>query len=251
MNAIGLAAHRISHGYGPVGALEDVSFAVAAGQRAAFLGPTGCGKSTLLRILAGLIAPAHGRVSFDHRVDSAPPIAYMPQGETLLPWRTALRNATLGAEIAGVDRQEAALQARSLFRRFGLDGFEDSWPDALSGGMRQRVALLRTVLLGQPVLLLDEPFSGLDAITRSDLQGWFLDLLDVAAHTVVLVTHDVDEALRLADDIYVLSPRPGRIVDHIRVSDSTEVPRPADITTRQDFAMMKRRVLESLASGSR
>jgi ABC-type nitrate/sulfonate/bicarbonate transport system ATPase subunit len=164
-----------------------------------------------------------------------------------LPWRTALKNATLGARVTRGDTAAADERARELFTRFGLAGFEDAWPGELSGGMRQRVALLRTVLLTRPVLLLDEPFGALDQITRTDLQGWFTELLASGRHTTLLVTHDIDEALRLADEVVVLSPRPGRVVDRISVSEPQ--PRHPTRLTEPDFAMMKRRVLTALQPG--
>jgi ABC-type nitrate/sulfonate/bicarbonate transport system ATPase subunit len=170
----------------------------------------------------------------------------MPQGDTLLPWRTALQNATLGARVAG-DHATVEARARELFTRFGLAGFEEAWPGQLSGGMRQRVALLRTVLLDRPVMLLDEPFGALDQITRADLQDWFTDLLDDGRYTTLLVTHDIDEALRLADEVVVLSPRPGRVVDRISVHAAR--PRHPMRLTDPDFAMMKRRVLTALRPG--
>jgi ABC-type nitrate/sulfonate/bicarbonate transport system ATPase subunit len=171
----------------------------------------------------------------------------MPQGDTLLAWRRARDNATLGAQIAGHDMTAARERVTTLFARFGLSGFEESWPRQLSGGMRQRVALLRTVMTDQPVLLLDEPFAALDAITRTDLQGWLTQLLQSEQRTTLLVTHDVDEALRLADQIIVLSARPGRVVD--RITLPTARPRTLLQTTAEDFAIVKRQVLTALTHG--
>jgi ABC-type nitrate/sulfonate/bicarbonate transport system ATPase subunit len=236
----------LSHAYGLRSVLDDVSFDIAPGGLTALIGPTGCGKSTILRILAGLLAPDNGSASMDGRSILGRPgeCAYMPQGDTLLPWRRARANAMLGAQIAGYDLVAAHVRTASLFTRFGLAGFEESWPRELSGGMRQRVALLRTVLTGHPVLLLDEPFAALDAVTRTDLQGWLSHLLQSEQRTTLLVTHDVDETLRLADQILVLSPRPGRIVDQITL----KAPRPRDLLqiTEEDFTIVKRRVLGAL-----
>ncbi|WP_082515938.1 ABC transporter ATP-binding protein [Cellulomonas sp. Leaf395] len=206
-------------GVGDVVALHDVALRVEVEEFVAVVGPSGCGKSTLLRVLAGLtpsgatvtgrpVDPARGRDT-----------AWMPQRDGLLPWRRALPNALVGARIAGQDRVVAEARARALFDAFGLAGFERAWPHELSGGMRQRLALLRTCLPGRPVLLLDEPFGALDAITRRRMNGWLAGL-DLAGHgrqggagrAVVLVTHDVDEALLLADRVVVLSDRPGRVV---------------------------------------
>jgi ABC-type nitrate/sulfonate/bicarbonate transport system ATPase subunit len=197
-------------GVSDVVALHDVDLQVAIGEFVAVVGPSGCGKSTLLRVLAGL-TPTGASVTGRSAVGAA--TAWMPQRDGLLPWRRALPNALVGARIAGIDRTVADERARALFDAFGLAGFERAWPHELSGGMRQRLALLRTCLPGRPVLLLDEPFGALDAITRRRMNAWLAGL-DLAGHgrAVVLVTHDVDEALLLADRVVVLSDRPGRVV---------------------------------------
>jgi putative hydroxymethylpyrimidine transport system ATP-binding protein len=233
----------LTHRYGELDVLDDITFAVAPGGMTAVVGPTGCGKSTLLRILAGLIRQTAGNVSIPGGA------AYMPQGDTLLPWRTALANATLGAELTGQDRSATARRASELFDRFGLAGFERAWPSELSGGMRQRVALLRTVIAGRATLLLDEPFAALDAITRTDLQGWLAELLSVESLTALLVTHDVDEALRLADQVLVMSPRPGRILTRFKVP--LPRPRSAETITQPELATLKRRVIAVLADARR
>ncbi|WP_082571047.1 ABC transporter ATP-binding protein [Cellulomonas sp. Root485] len=198
-------------------ALQDVGLQVRVGEFVAVVGPSGCGKSTLLRVLAGLTPTGAtvtgGAVTRLVNPAGGPATAWMPQRDGLLPWRRALPNALVGARIAGMDRAVADERARALFDEFGLAGFERSWPHELSGGMRQRLALLRTCLPGRPVLLLDEPFGALDAITRRRMNAWLAGL-DLAGHgrAVVLVTHDVDEALLLADRVVVLSDRPGRVV---------------------------------------
>lgn len=241
-----IAVADLSHRFEALPVVQDVTFTVAPGEICALIGPTGCGKSTVLRVLAGLLIPTAGSATIDGTSTVGRPglAAYMPQTDTLLPWRRALANATLGAELAGTDREVARRDARRLFARFGLSGFEEYWPSRLSGGMRQRVALLRTVLTGRSAILLDEPFGALDAITRSDLQGWLDDLLRHEERTTLLVTHDVDEALRLSDRILVLSARPGRIVDDVAVPG--ERPRDPMQLTDPDFAIVKRRVLEAL-----
>ncbi|MEN0129134.1 MAG: ABC transporter ATP-binding protein [Brevundimonas sp.] len=208
-------------------ALDDVSLAVAAGEFVAVIGPSGCGKSTLLRVLAGLV-PAGAAVSADElRVPTLPDgrraTAWMPQGDSLLPWRRALPNALVGASIGRLDRASSRARAQAMFSEFGLAGFERAWPHELSGGMRQRLALARTCLPGLPVLLLDEPFGALDALTRRRMNAWLAELsLAGSSGAVLLVTHDVDEALLLADRVLVMSERPGRIVADVDVRSTPD-----------------------------
>ena len=225
---------NVTRRYPRVTALEGVDLSVARGEVVAVVGPSGCGKSTLLELIAGLQQPDEGSVSAEEA-------SYMPQRDLLLPWRDALSNAALALECEGVPRREARRRAEPLFERFGLAEFEDARPAALSGGMRQRVAFLRTLLPGRPVLLLDEPLVSLDSITRASMQRWLADALAREPRTVVLVTHDVDEAVFLADRVVVLSPRPGRVVADIDV----HIDRPRDVTSA-DFSAVKRRALEAL-----
>jgi ABC-type nitrate/sulfonate/bicarbonate transport system ATPase subunit len=224
--------------FGELVALDHLTLSVREGEIVALVGPSGCGKSTLLELLAGLQEPDEGTVT-------AAPGAYMPQRDLLLPWRGALANAALALECAGVGKADARGQALPLFERFGLGGFEDARPYELSGGMRQRVALARTFLSGRPLLLLDEPFASLDQITRGSLQEWLAGALREEPRTVVLVTHDVQEALYLADRVAVMSPRPGRIVDEIEVPIKRPRPRRATVTSRE-FAALEERALEAL-----
>jgi ABC-type nitrate/sulfonate/bicarbonate transport system ATPase subunit len=239
-----LSLRRVTRRYGDLTALEGIDLELRAGAVTAVVGPSGCGKSTLLELVAGLQEPDEGSIgvlganSAAARRDSC---AYMPQRDLLLPWRDALGNAALALECQGVPRAEARRRAVPLFERFGLAEFERVRPAALSGGMRQRVAFLRTLLPGRPVLLLDEPFGALDAITRSDLQEWLAAALAEEPRTVLLVTHDVDEAVFLADRIVVLSPRPGRVVADFDV----DLPRPRSVTG-PGFAELKARALEAL-----
>jgi len=200
--------------YGDVQALVGVSIEVASGETIGLVGRSGCGKSTLLRLIAGLEAPDAGRVAVAGAEDEADRLeqcALMPQADLLMPWRDALGNASLPLENAGVDRRNARAQAAGLFAELGLDGFEQARSWELSGGMRQRVAFARTLLAGKPVLLLDEPFGALDAITRGEMQEWLAGALRARQRTTVLVTHDLDEALRLCDRVVVLTTRPGRV----------------------------------------
>ena len=229
-------------------ALDRLDLTVAEGEVVAVLGPSGCGKSTLLELMAGLQEPDGGRV----RVASASgaagrreACALMPQRDLLLPWRDGLANAALALECAGVPRREARRRAQPLFERFGLARFERSRPAELSGGMRQRVAFVRTLLSGRPVLLLDEPFGALDSITRGSMQEWLAGALAAEPRTVVLVTHDVEEALVLADRVAVLSPRPGRVVAELPV----ELPRPRarrELLADPAFAELRAEAMEAL-----
>ena len=228
----------VTRRFGPVTAIEDLSLTVDAGEVVALVGPSGCGKSTLLELLAGLQKPDGGWVG-------AEAAAYMPQRDLLLPWRSALANAALALECAGVRKADARREAQPLFERFGLGGFERARPSELSGGMRQRVALARTFLSGRPLVLLDEPFASLDQITRGSLQEWLADALREEPRTVVLVTHDVQEALYLADRVAIMSPRPGRIVAEIAVPIERPRPRRETITSR-DFAALERLALDAL-----
>jgi NitT/TauT family transport system ATP-binding protein len=200
----------------PVVALRDVSLHVAPGELVAVVGPSGCGKTTLLELVCGLQAPDAGTVA-------AAAAVLMPQRDLLLPWLSAIDNAALAPRVAGASRAAARERAHPLFATFGLEGFEAARPDELSGGMRQRVAFLRTLLAGKPLLCLDEPFASLDALTRREMQEWLAGALAREPRTVLLVTHDVEEAVLLADRVVVLAPRPGRVVAELAVP--TERPR--------------------------
>ena len=229
-----LSFRKVTRRYGALTALAGIDLDLRANAVTAVVGPSGCGKSTLLELVAGLQEPDEGEITRQ-------PSAYMPQRDLLLPWRDALGNAALALECQGVPRAEARRRAEPLFERFGLSEFDHVRPAALSGGMRQRVAFLRTLLQGRPVLLLDEPFGALDAITRADLREWLAAALVEEPRTVLLVTHDTEEAIFLADRIVVLSPRPGRVVADFEV----DLPRPRSITDRA-FIELKARALEAL-----
>ncbi len=215
---------RFRHQGGWLGVLQNVSLTVSRHQFVSLLGPSGCGKSTLCNIVAGLFPPDEGTIL----LDGAPlgpergRVAYMQQKDLLLPWRSVIDNAILGMEIQGVSRSAARVEARQMLHRFGLEGFERAYPALLSGGMRQRVALVRTLLCKRDLLVLDEPFGALDAMTRSAMQGYLLRLQAEFGRTVLFITHDVEEAILLSDRIYVLTARPGRI----RAEVTIDLPRP-------------------------
>ena len=203
-------------------ALSGLSMEAEKGSFTAVIGPSGCGKSTILHLLAGMLTPDSGRIVREGKA------ALMPQEDMLLPWRTVLQNAVLGVELAGGPVKQALAKAEKLLPLCGLQGFAGSYPAQLSGGMRQRAALLRTYLAGGDFWLLDEPFAKLDALTREGLQDWLLRVARSAGVGVVLVTHDLDEAIFLADSVYVLSARPGKVIGHFRPRHGSERRRDAE-----------------------
>src|SRR5215207_4557844 len=232
----GVALTGVVKAYGAVRALDGVSLRVRPRETLAVVGPSGCGKSTLLELVCGLQEPDAGTID-------AAPAALMPQHDGLLPWLSALDNAGLALRVAGRSKADARAAAHEHFAAFGLEGFERARPAELSGGMRQRVAFLRTLLAGRPVLCLDEPFGALDALTRLQMQRWLEGALAREPRTVLLVTHDVEEAVLLADRVALVSPRPGRIVSVLDVA----LPRPR---ARDDRAVveLRERALELLGA---
>ncbi len=234
--------------FGGVDVLGGLDLDVASGEFVAVVGPSGAGKTTLLRVAAGLVAPSAGDVRLG---DSAPQpglTAYQPQRDLLLPWRRVLSNTTLAADAAGVDRAASRRRASDLLERFGLGGFTRAWPDQLSGGMRQRVAVLRTHLSPAPVVLFDEPLGSLDALTRRELQRWLEQLHVDQPRTTILVTHDIEEALLLAGRVVVMSPRPSQVT---AVHDVVlPRPRPEGIELAGDFVGARAAILADLAASS-
>ncbi len=227
-------------------ALAPVDLDIAAGRFVSLIGPSGCGKTTIFNIVAGLQQPTTGRVLIEGEdiTGFIGLVGYMLQKDLLLPWRTVLDNVALGMEIRGMRLKEARERALPLLRRYGLGGFEHHHPPALSGGMRQRAALLRTLLIDMDVILLDEPFGALDAQTKARLQEWLLGLFADFGRTVVFVTHDVEEAVFLSDEIYVMASGPGRIIDRLPI----DLPRPRDrsIVTTPRFMAIKKYCLDLL-----
>jgi NitT/TauT family transport system ATP-binding protein len=224
-----LTVQDVTKSFGATPVLTGIDLHVPSRSLTALLGPSGCGKTTLLELVCGLQQPDAGTVD-------ARPAVLMPQRDLLLPWMTALDNAALALRIAHERRDAARERARPVFEALGLEGFERARPRELSGGMRQRVAFARTLLSGRPVLCLDEPFGALDALTRREMQEWLAGALAREPRTVVLVTHDVEEALRLADRVLVVSPRPGRVVAEL----------PGKPATDADLLALRERALEAL-----
>jgi ABC-type nitrate/sulfonate/bicarbonate transport system ATPase subunit len=235
-------------------ALQDVNFVIEPGQFITLIGPSGCGKSTLFNIIAGLEeSDGDGSVLFQgqpqkHR-DLLGKVSFMPQKDLLFPWRTVLDNAALALEVEGMPRRAARRKAAALFPEFGLQDFENHYPRQLSGGMRQRVALMRTFLFERELLLLDEPFGALDALTRSMMQRWLLDIWARHRRTVLFITHDIDEAIFLGDRVIVMSARPGTV----RCDEAVNLPRPrsSDVMLTPEFLDIKRRLLAVVEEESR
>ncbi len=220
-------------------ALAPVDVTIKKGRFVSLIGPSGCGKSTLFNIIAGLQEPTEGYVLIDGDDSTGiiGRVGYMLQKDLLLPWRTVVDNIALGMEIKGVPLSQARERALPFIRRYGLAGFEKVHPRKLSGGMRQRAALLRTLLIDTDIILLDEPFGALDAQTRMKMQEWLLTLWSDVGKTVVFITHDVEEAIFLSDEIHVMGTRPGRIVESIEVPLGR--PRPRSITSSAEFNALK------------
>jgi len=229
-----------------VTALQGVSLKAFEQEFVTLIGPSGCGKSTLFNVVSGLLQPDRGEVCIDARcvVQRLGRMGYMPQKDLLLPWRNVLDNVILCAELNGIPKAESYRLAEQLLPLFGLEGFAQSYPSALSGGMKQRAALLRTFLCQKEIVLLDEPFGALDAITRGDMQKWLLDVWEQFRQTILFITHDVEEAVFLSDRIYVMSPRPGRISLEVTV----DFPRPRDrkLVADPHFMALREQLFEAL-----
>ena len=240
-----VSKHLVQHGR-RLTVLHGVHLYAAAGEFISIIGPSGCGKSTLLNIIAGLSQPSSGAIYLDerHTAHRLGCVGYMQQKDLLLPWRDVLANVILGLELQGVPRRLARARARTLIEQFGLKGFEHAYPYALSGGMRQRAAFLRTLLPEHEVYLLDEPFGALDALYRTQLHEWLLRLWETFHKTMVLVTHDVDEAIFLSDRVYVMTARPGRV----KLVQPIDLPRPRrlETLTEPSFVAIKATLLAAL-----
>jgi ABC-type nitrate/sulfonate/bicarbonate transport system ATPase subunit len=232
----------VTKSFGTRRVLDGIDLAVRQGEFVSVIGPSGCGKSTVFGIVAGLDSPDSGSVS-------APTCAHMPQKDLLFPWRSVLENTALGLEVQRLPKKQARARAAELFPRFGLAGFEDARPHQLSGGMRQRAALLRTVVQDRSVLLLDEPFGALDSLTRTEMQTWLQDVWQQYRWTVLMITHDVREAVFLSDRVIVLSARPATVRREVVV----DLPRPRElpIVTSPEFAAVERELIEVLHDESR
>ncbi|EHB63476.1 ABC transporter ATP-binding protein [Paenibacillus lactis] len=219
--------------------LEELSLRVLPGEFVSIIGPSGSGKSTLFHIIGGLIAPDAGQVLMEGREVTGEKgrIAYMPQQPALFPWRTIEDNVLLPEELRGTSKASARAHARAWMERAGLGGFEQAYPHTLSGGMQQRAAFLRALMSPQEVMCLDEPFSALDALTRSDMQRWLLDIWEDTRRSVLMITHHIEEALLLSDSIYILSARPGSVLKRVEVPFTR--PRREDLLLDPSFIELK------------
>ncbi len=242
-----LTAEKITMSFEGERVIEDVSLHLNEGEIVSLLGVSGSGKSTIFNVLSGLYSPDEGKVFLDNTdiTGKAGKISYMLQKDLLLPHYTIIDNVSLPLVIKGEKKKAAREKADPLFKEFGLEGTQKKYPSELSGGMKQRAALLRTYLASEGVALLDEPFSALDTITKSAIHSWYLDIMKKINLSTIFVTHDIDEAILLSDRIYILSGKPGRITDEIRI----ELPKPRsnkDVMT-EPFIEYKKMIAEKIA----
>ena len=248
-----LELRAINKTFGPVAALSGLQASVAPGEFVTVVGPSGCGKSTLFNIVAGLEEPDPGGIlRFEgkscHSADLLGRVSFMPQRDLLFPWRNVVDNAILALEVEGMPRDQARTKALKMLPEFGLAGFEKQYPNQLSGGMRQRVALMRTFLFERDLMLLDEPFGALDALTRAMMQRWLLDVWQKYRRTILFITHDVDEAIFLGDRVLVMTARPGSV----KLEQVVDLPRPRrpEIVTSPEFVRFKRTLLDAIEEES-
>lgn len=226
--------------------IEDISVTLKKGEIVSLLGVSGGGKTTLFNIISGLLQPDSGKIFLDGEdiTGQTGKISYMMQKDLLLPFRTTEDNVALPLIIKGIKKKEARKQVSALFGEFGLDGTQKKYPSQLSGGMKQRAALLRTYMFSQDVALLDEPFSALDTLTKANIHKWYLDVMEKIRLSTFFITHDIDEAILISDRIYILSGQPGKITDEIIINHPK--PRSGDFSLSVEFLEYKKRILKSL-----
>ena len=246
INKVLLKAEKIKKSFGSLYTLADVSITLEENRFVSIIGPSGCGKSTLFDIIAGLERPDFGSVTIDDKdfTGKTSRVSYMHQKDLLFPWYSIIKNVSLPLLVKGRSSKEARETAMPYFKTFGLDGFENKYPVQLSGGMRQRAALLRTFLFADDIMLLDEPFGSLDAITRHKMQMWLLEMLEKIKASILFITHDIDEAVFLSDKIYLLSKRPAEVKKVFDVA----LPRPRDNKTfiSPEFIKLKEEIMNFL-----
>ena len=241
-----LEVRNVSKSFDGIPILQDVSLQLRQGELVSLLGVSGGGKTTLFNVISGLLPPDKGEVFLDgENITNRPGhISYMLQKDLLLPYRTIEDNVALPLLLKGVKKKEARVQASAMFAQFGLDGTQKKYPSQLSGGMRQRAALLRTYMFSSDIALLDEPFSALDTLTKSAIHGWYLDVMEKIKLTTLFITHDIDEAILLSDRIYLLSGAPGKITGEILIREPK--PRRTDFNLTPEFLEYKREILSLL-----
>ena len=239
-----LEIEKLSKKYADMEVLKDLNLYIKKGEFISIVGPSGCGKSTLFKIITGLLTEYEGKFLIEGEIAKDKVISYLPQRDLLLSWRTLYENATIPLEISGIKKEKWKGIITPLIKEFGLSGFEDKYPNELSGGMRQRGGLLRSFLIDSDLMLLDEPFGALDAMTRSSMQEWLLEIWKKHNHSILFITHDIEEAIYLSDRIYVMSTRPGRFLDELEVKFPR--PRKKEIILSQEFLEYKGRILKIL-----
>ena len=244
-----LEVKNVSKSFDGKPVVQDISIELGQGELVCLLGVSGGGKTTLFNVISGLLKPDRGTVLLDGKDITNRPghISYMLQKDLLLPYRTIEDNVALPLLLKGVKKKDARLQVSQMFAQFGLDGTQEKYPAQLSGGMRQRAALLRTYMFSQEVALLDEPFSALDTLTKSAIHRWYLDVMEKIHLSTLFITHDIDEAILLSDRIYLLSGSPGEITGEIVIREPK--PRRNDFNLTAEFLEYKRQVLTVLTSG--
>jgi ABC-type nitrate/sulfonate/bicarbonate transport system ATPase subunit len=238
--------NNISKSFGHLHTLDNISLSLEENEFVTILGPSGSGKSTLFNIIAGLAMPDEGEILIEGQpyTGKTGRVSYMHQKDLLLPWKNILENVCVPLILNGSSKKEAEEEALKHFELFGLDGFEKNYPNQLSGGMRQRASLLRTYLFSDDIMLLDEPFGGLDAITKRKMQHWLLEIFKNLKASILFITHDIDEAIFLSDKVYVFSERPA-IIKGIFTID-IDRPREKETFTSADFNEMKKEILDLL-----
>lgn len=241
-----LKAEHITKIYDGRTIIEDINIELHPGEIVSLLGVSGSGKTTLFNVLSGLVAPEEGKVTLDEEEITSKPgkLSYMLQKDLMFPHKKIIDNVSLPLVVKGMKKKDARAKAAPLFEEFGLEGTQDKYPAQLSGGMRQRAALLRTYLASEGVALLDEPFSALDTITKSAIHKWYLDVMEYINLATLFITHDIDEAILLSDRIYILSGQPGKITDEIVIAEKK--PRREDFNLSEEFLEYKRNIISKL-----
>jgi len=241
-----LTANNITVSYDGVKIIEDISIKLNKYEIVCLLGVSGAGKTTLFNVISGLLTPDTGSIKLDYEniTGKAGKISYMLQKDLLLPFKTIIDNVSLPLLIKGMKKKAARETASNYFTEFGLEGTQKKFPDQLSGGMRQRAALLRTYLFSDKVALLDEPFSALDTITKSNMHGWYLDIMEQIKLSTLFITHDIDEAILLSDRIYIMTGKPGKITEEIKIVESK--PRSKEFIVSEQFIKYKKHILKIL-----